>query len=267
MKRYDYPIFLSSADSYSDLWPLFFDLFQKYWPDFDGTIYLNTESLDFAREGLDIRCTKVGNLGRFGDVFRAGLEKVDSDRMMLFMIDYFLMDTVRTQPLADYYDYFRSNDLDSLCLYRTPYRETRALGFRDLEVAVPPSKDMFSFQVAFWKKSSLREMVLPHETPWLAEWYGTKRANLMGLRLAFPKEMLPVPYLPEGALHKGQWVKPMVEFLESRGIATDFSRRGFFQHRDPTLRERLKTRLKTLYPRVRSNLDLLRRGLAGKKRP
>lgn len=267
MKSKHYPIFLSSADSYSDLWPLFFDLFQMHWPEFDGTIYLNTEHLDFSREGLDIRCTKVGDLGRFGEVFRAGLDKVDSDRLMLFMIDYFIMDDVQTKTLADYFTFFESNNLDSLCLYTTPYRETRPLGFRDLEIAVPPTKDMFSFQVAFWKKSSLREMVLPHETPWLAEWYGTERANRMGLRLAFPKDTLPVPYLPEGALHKGQWVEPMVDFLESRGIAADFSRRGFFQHRDPTLRERVKTRMKTFLPRVRSNLDLVWRGVSGKKLP
>lgn len=30
------PIFISSADSYSDLWPVFFKLFKEYWPEWGG---------------------------------------------------------------------------------------------------------------------------------------------------------------------------------------------------------------------------------------
>jgi hypothetical protein len=131
----------------------------------------------------------------------------------------------------------------------------------DLDVAIPPSHNLFSYQIAFWKKSVLREMALPHETPWLSEWYGTARANQMSLRLAVPRENSPIPYLPEGALHKGKWVEPMVEFLRNNQFNVDFSRRGYFVEREATLLERVHGRYKTFWPRILSQFDLTKRYL------
>ena len=39
----DLAVFVSSSDNYSDIWDLFFDLFYKYWPEYKGKIYLQTQ--------------------------------------------------------------------------------------------------------------------------------------------------------------------------------------------------------------------------------
>ena len=66
------PVFVSSADSYSDIWPAFFTLFKREWPEFSGVIYLNTEYLSYEYEGLNIVCTKLGKQKRFGEFFFEG---------------------------------------------------------------------------------------------------------------------------------------------------------------------------------------------------
>jgi len=252
------PVFISSSDSYSDLWPIFFDLFKKYWPEYDGVIYLNTENKDFQFDGLKIICTRVG-INCFGKTFRLGLDQIDSPYLLLVMIDYFFMGKVKHEQLNEYFEYFKSQNLDSLCLVSNPYTTIENLGHKDIYLVKPPSQDMFSYQIAFWKKSVLYEMALPHESPWLSEWYGTARANQMKLKLAFTSLEKPIPYLAEGALHKGKWVEPMISFLKSIDCQVNFNKRGFFEDKPVSIHDRIKHRINTFLPRCLSNLDLIKR--------
>ena len=252
------PIFISSADSYADLWPTFFELFKRYWPEYQGTIYLNTESLEFQYPGLDIRCTKVGPKKSFGKTFRAGLTCVESDHLLLMMIDYFFIGKVDDAKMHHYFQAFEHHELSSLCLMPNRYDSQTPLNDQGLDLVVPPSKDMFSYQIAFWKKKSLWEMALPHESPWLSEWYGTARANRMGLRLAVSNDT-PIPYFPEGALHKGKWIEAMIQILNSEHFKIDFSHRGIFTETKASLLSRLRGRLQTFWPRLLSRIELHRR--------
>jgi hypothetical protein len=254
----NYTIFISSSDAYADLWPIFFDLFKKYWPEYDGIIYLNTEKKAFFYEGFNIVCTQVGK-NSFGNTFRSGLQKVESPYLLLIMIDYFFMGKINHEALGKYFFYFRQQNLDTLCLMPSQYSNIEKLEFEDVYRVIPPSKDMFSYQAAFWKKSVLFEMALPHETPWLSEWYGTARANQMKLKLAYLATEKPIPYLMEGALHKGKWVTPMVSFLKEIVYDVDFSKRGLFEDIPFTLFDRVKARLVTFWPRCLSNFDLLKK--------
>jgi serine/threonine protein kinase len=252
------PIFISSSDSYSDLWPIFFDLFKKFWPEFSGVIYLNTEEQIFHFEGLNIICTQVGKSKHFGQTFRAGLDKIAAPNVLLIMIDYFLMGSINHNMITDYYEYFQENNYDSICLVRNDYGNSERVGFKDLNRVLAPSKNMFSYQIAFWRKDVLYKMALPHESPWLSEWYGTLRANVMKIKLAHISGPPVVPYLLEGALHKGKWVPEILEFLSTYSYKIDYDQRGYFKGDDTNISARLKARIKTFRPRFLSNLNLVR---------
>ncbi len=252
-------VFIMSADSYSDLWPIFFDLFKKYWPEFNGRIYLQTEEKSFSYPGLDIQCTLLGKQKSFGKHFRSGLNKIPTEQLLLITIDSFFMERLNNQLIEDYYGYFIEKKLDSLYLMKPPNPRSKPMGYKDLYMLIPPNEGMFNFQIAFWNKKMLFEMVLPHETPWLAELYGMIRANIMNVKEVYPNVNMPINYLPSGALHKGKWVKPIVEFLEKIKYKVDFSERGFFEETSLTLTARIKARLISLIPRLLSNIDLLKR--------
>lgn len=258
-----FSIFVSSSDAYSDLWPLFFDLFQKYWPEYKGEIVLNTETLDYVHSNLNIRCTKVGKLGSFGKVLRAGLDSVESENILLIMIDYIFMGKVNHQKIEEYYQYFCENNLDSLCLECQSYPNVTSANHPELVNVIPPAPNvMFSYQIAFWKKLMLREMALPHENPWMSEWYGAQRAEKMKIKLVCPKKGIkyPIPYDLKGCLHQGKWLDNAVEFLNSIGYKVDFDKRGYYVDGYTTFAFRVKLKLKIWSTGVRgSYLDLFLR--------
>ena len=228
----NFPIFVSSSDSYSDIWDVFFDMFQKFWPEYDGTIYLQTQEKEYHHEGLNIVCTQVGKLKGFGATLRAGLDKVKEDNLLFIMIDYLFMGKVDHQKIKEYYDYFLTSKLDTLCLFQQSFRTNVPAAREDLIRAVPPcDKVMFGYQIAFWKKELLKDMgALPHENPWMSEWYGSMRAEKMRLRVeALNKGVkMPIPYDARGCLHQGKWLDNAVEFLNKNKYKIDFNVRGHY---------------------------------------
>lgn len=256
-------IFISSSDSYSDLWPVFFDLFKMYWPEFKGTIYLNTEEKTFSIEGLDIRCTKVGKNKTFGVTFRKGLDQIKSDNVLLMMIDYIFMGKVNDEKIVEFHDFFVRKDLDSLCLVKQGYPNTKQTDHKELCMVNPPAPYvMFSYQIAFWKKTLLYEMALPHEDPWTSEWYGTKRAEKMQIKLAAISEekFNPIPYNMAGCLHRGQWLTDAIEHLNSINYSIDFDKRGYYQEIPSTIPEKIIFKLRYFkIGLMGSYSDLLRR--------
>lgn len=87
----DFSIFVSSSDKYSDLWPVFFKLFKRMWPEYDGVIYLQTENKNYSYPNLNIKCTNIGKQKSFGTALLSGLNKVKEKNILFFMIDYILM--------------------------------------------------------------------------------------------------------------------------------------------------------------------------------
>lgn len=258
------PIFLSSSDSYSDIWPIFFDLFKKNWPEYYGKIYLNTEAKTFSVDGLNIVCTQLGKQKSFGISFRKGLDMIKSDHVLLIMIDYIFMEKVNDKKITLYFEYFKENKLDTLNFQFFKSVNQKDSENSDLVNVSPPAPNVFfNYQIAFWKKKILNEMVLPNENPWTSEWYGTKRAEKMNLKMAIVKENVgsPINYDPSGCLAKGKWNPSAVKFLLKESIFVDFETRGYYIWDAPTT---FKKRLKTKIMIVKAGLlgsyfDLLKR--------
>lgn len=227
----EYAVFVSSSDSYSDLWELFFSLFKKYWPGYSGTIYLNTEEKEYQCEGLNVVSTQVGRHRHFGETFHAGLDRVRETNVLLMMIDYVFMGPVSEEKMARCFRSFVTMDLAAVCLFSQGYPNVRETECPGLLRVVPYTAHLFSFQIAFWKKAVLKDMVAEYESPWTAEFYGTLRANVLKLPIGVvSRELMPIPYLPEGALREGKWVQPMIDFLVSIGVSVEFEKRGRFVH-------------------------------------
>ncbi len=233
-KEIKFDIFISSSDNYYDIWPLFFQLFQLHWPEYNGKIFLNTQRKMISWPGLNITCTNVGDGMPFGKTFNLGLDQVESSNILLIMIDYLFMERVDTSKLSDAFSFFINNDLDSLCLICQDYDTCIPYENNIFKKIIPPSKDLFSFQIAFWKKSVLRTLVLNHETPWSAEWFGSKRASNKSIKLAcLSKDIQPaIVYDAAGCLHKGKWLHNAIDYLKGLAIDFPFDKRGVYDYDD-----------------------------------
>lgn len=238
-----FSIFVSSADSYSDLWPIFFDLFNKYWPEYKGEIYLNTENKLYSHPDLKIICTQVGKQNSFGITFRKGLDTIPTDNVLLIMIDYIFMGEVSSHKIDEYLDFFIKEDLDTLCLTFQGYPNRRLTDHKELVMVYAPAPYiMFSYQIALWKKSMLYQMALPHENPWSSEWFGTKRAEKMDINMASISDVKynPIPYNLAGCLHKGKWLNDAIAHLNSINYSVNYTIRGFFREPKRTIKNRIK---------------------------
>lgn len=227
-------VFVSSSDAYSDLWDIFFDLFQKYWPEYEGQIVLNTQEKEYHHEGLNIRCTKVGKLKGFGATFRSGLDTIKTDYVLMIMIDYIFMGKVNNGSIDEYYKYFVNHDLDALYLCKLPFTNYKVSDNIDLLISKRPYpvSILFGYQIGFWKKSTLYQMMLPHEDPWMSEWYGSKRADVMDISVAYLSDsrLKPIVYNAAGCIHQGLWLDDAVKFLNTNYDKNiDFSLRGYYK--------------------------------------
>lgn len=257
------PIFLSSADSYSDVWDLFFTLFKKYWPEYDGTIYLNTQEKEIKVDGLNIVCTKLGYLGSFGKEMRKCLDLIKSDYVMLMLIDFIFMDKVNDKKVKEYFEYFKNHNFDTLNFQYYPSENQTHLDNSDLIQVNPPAPHLFfNYQIAFWKKTVLYEMVLPHENPWTSEWFGAKRAEKMNIKQVLVKDNCsPINYHPSGCLAKAKWHPVAVSFLKTQNINVDFSKRGYTETLSkPTIKKKWQIKKMLIKDGLKgSYIDLWRR--------
>lgn len=256
----EYAVFVSSSDSYSDLWPIFFRLFKKYWPEYDGKIYLQTQKKQFEYPGLNIECTNVGVINGFGATLLAGLNKVTEDNILFFMIDYIFMGRVNASKVDEFYKHFYEENLDTFVLCSMPFQNVSLSKRIDCQVAEPPCpRRMFSYQVAFWKKSVFMSLILPHENPWISEWYGSSRAEKMKIReesikAGWPIEDRPISYDPRGCLHQGKWLENAVDFLKKENLDVDFSKRGFYDDENG---------YKSLQSRITIKWNIIKAGFCG----
>lgn len=258
------PIFVSSSDAYADIWPAFFSLLKREWPEYNGTIYLNTEHLEYSHDGLNIVCTKLGRQRYFGDTFLRGIDKIREERFLLIMIDYFFEGRVNVPKLQEIYEIFLEDDIDTFTLMTQPY------GFAPIHnhpqysriVNEEGWRIMFSFQTAFWKKSSFERLVRRWDDPWHAEHFGSKRAALEGMTfyILSSREDMPIRYDESGVLHGGgRWLMPAISRIDLTNIPLDLSATKRKIHEPSTQPniDFLKGEAKYLHRKILSWLDII----------
>lgn len=243
----DFAIFYHTCDKYSDLWEHFCYFFKKYWPDYNGKIYINSEEKDFDYSGLNIVNLKVGNC-EFSEREIRGLKRVEEENILLMMDDLFLMGRVDVKAVEEYYNYFINANLDTLVFRKFPsYIATVPTNVRQAEVVIPPSVDMFSSQLAFWKKDVFMSLLNVADGPWEMEWFGSMRANLYHLKMVCTPELC-IPSIPGGGLRLGKWDPQILEFLEKEQYnKINFSIRGYYEPVKPSLKKRIRMKWRNFF--------------------
>ncbi len=257
------PVFVSSSDSYSFLWPAFFTLFKRYWPQFEGVIYLNTEEMEFSFPGLNIVSTKVGKQKYFGATFKKGLAKIPDKYFLLMMIDYFVECPVDVNAIEGIFNAFRCDEgVDSVTLFAQGARLKPVDACRSVCEMIPPSRFVnFSFQTAIWRKDRISKYIAGWESPWYAEYFGCYRADILKTRLwcLAPDAPMPIKYDGSGVLHGGgRWYRPALEKLDLDSIPLEMGDRAFFvEPRFPRL-ARIPKEIPLLHLRALSYLSLFK---------
>lgn len=81
-------LLVNSCDAYADLWQPFFTLLKRYFVPLPAEILLNTETKDFAFDGLNLRCVH-STAPTYGERMTDALREVKTEYTLLLLDDFF----------------------------------------------------------------------------------------------------------------------------------------------------------------------------------
>lgn len=238
--KYKFSILVNSTDTFEDCWFPFFTLFKKYWPEYTGKIYLNTETIVYSHESLNIICI-LNNINTpdknvtWSECLLRALNEIDEDIVLYMQEDYFLKDFVKNDLVGEFVRLISKNvNID--CIHLTDAggllgRQSKY--HHKLNHLVSPQRYLANCQAALWKKSTLINLIRSYENAWEFEEFGSKRAaklkpTFLGVDHSLVKHdhFEIIPYIFTGII-QGRWNEPVVNLFKSNQIVADFSKRGF----------------------------------------
>lgn len=258
----DLTILVNTSDSFEDCWGPFFTLFEKFWPDCPYEIVLNTEHKDFKFDNLNIRCSKVANgVTRrltWSECLARCLDDIKTPYIFYLQEDYFLEKNVDKENFEAMVDLLRNNTADVIrvmeCEGSGPWTPTENPLIWEVD---KNAKYRIALQAGLWRKSTLRQSIRLHESPWQLEGFGSARARRRKERVfcvnrdrfSTPETEI-FPYTPTGVV-AGRWDEAIVvPLFKKHGIEMDFTKRGFYNKK---IHIRKKAAfIKRLVDRVRS---------------
>lgn len=240
-----YSILVNTCDMYSDCWNPFFVLFKKYWPDYNGKIYLNTEYKDYSYPGLNIISNKIclrhgcnpAVQPSWSQRLTWALEQCETEVVLFMQEDFFLRDKVDNNRVSHYAEVMLSDE-NLHCLHLTNFLNGGGILYND---EIENIRRFYAYridcQAALWKKGVMLYYLDVRDSAWEFEKFGSWRASFNHHRICrlnkeYLKENPIIPYYSTG-INKSRWQKGVVEVFRENGIEMDFSIRGFYEDMKP----------------------------------
>ncbi len=226
-------IVVGSCDAYSDLWDSFFDILSRRWPKLPYEIVLNTEAVDYTGGKLPVKTLHPRDPNAAWTArFRAVLEQLDSELILLLLDDFFLTGEVDSAAIENYCNWMLDNpNIATIHFWpmddALPSARYPGLGLR-------PKDGLYRMSAfaGLWRRQRLIEFLEVDENAWQWEYAGTRRyadvddefyALLRGTPLPIPFDNF------EYGIIGGKWMPKTAALFASYGIPMDFDRRGFYQ--------------------------------------
>lgn len=213
-----------SSDNYSDVWPIFFELFFRFWPDcpFDIYLFAGTKSYDDPR--VISLPSGSGNDTPWSDRMLNCLQRVESQYVMVFLEDFLLTHKVNHPDVMRWIAWCA--DKDAAMLRFRPFPGPDQPIDRNVGAISAGMLHRVALQVAVWEKSALATLLGHHESPWQFEHTGSVRSarysGFYSLTDAAWKQA-PIAYIQ--GIEKGIWNRGAVRFLGDQNIPIDLAYR------------------------------------------
>lgn len=240
-------VLVNSCDKYSDLWNPFFTLYKKYASSLECPIILNTESIDFSFEGLDIKCIHLPDANernKYSARMSYCLSKISSEYVLVLLDDFFLRESINIELIQQIIEWMDKDkrivyfNCDNIPVYYDEWEKDKYPGFHrvpcgncytlNLQAAIWRTKKLRDY----WRSNSIKEI-----TPWEWEIYtniiaANKKNEKFYCTYRLDLSFCNYGYNPNGmGVFRGKWVYDDVfPLFKKEGIYVDFSKRGFYTH-------------------------------------
>jgi hypothetical protein len=204
---------ISSSDRYSDLWPTYFALLERFWPDCPFHRYLvsNTKGLD----DRGITNILVGPDACWSDTMLKALPRITEEYILIWGEDLFPCAPVNTQRIMEFCRFAVENVANYVRLHAKP-RPDRPLNDL-LGVVSPGTIYRASTTVNIWKRDVLLDLLRPGETGAVFESNGSERSDAYP---GFYSSRNTEVHFINGVI-KGKWEQRAVKKLRELGVDVD----------------------------------------------
>jgi len=235
-----YTLVICSCDAYQDAWMPLFTLLDRYWQGIRQIpIVLNTETLTYKYEGMNILCPQLyASTPRPQSVpwsrrLRETIKQaVHTEQVLIFFDDYFLRSPVDTERLKICSDFMAANsNVGFITLFPIVPPYTPEPDYPWLVKRPKNAPYILNFQVGLWRKDRLIHFLRNHESPWYFERWGSLRARRYPddfyAALAVDGRHLMFDYLAsKEGLSGGMWFPDTQKLFDKENINLDLSIRG-----------------------------------------
>ena len=211
-----------SHDRFADVWPGFFALLFRFWPDRPYPLYLISNHLTFPDER--IIPLRVGDDLSWSQTLARGLERITSRHLLIILEDFYLTAPVDTAHIRRLHNAMVDAGAVYLRLMASPkpdrpHPKLPIVGFIDKGAPYRTS-----LQIAFWDRLTLLNLLRTHETPWDFEIKGSRRSDdLLGAFLSICDGVPSIPYIQ--TVRRGKWLPHAIRHFASLGITFDTASR------------------------------------------
>lgn len=217
----DLAIVVVSCDAYADLWPVFFALWRRHWPDCPYPVYLVSNVRRCEEPG--VVGVDVGPDRTWAQNLRTALDRIGHERVLLLLEDFLLearVDTARVRALAR-----TASEADAhvLRLVANPGPSRPAAIGPEIGTLDTADRWRVSTQAAVWRTATLRALLRPRYTAWDFEWLGTRLSSAV-----FPDGFYGV-YDPalvyRHGVERGRWLPHGLAICAAAGVPVDLAAR------------------------------------------
>jgi hypothetical protein len=214
---------VASYDGSADIWPGFFGLVSRFWPDLPYPLYLVSNHLAFPDQR--VTALRVGDDLSWSETLARGLEGVSSRYVLLILDDFFLTAPVDTALVLRMHAAMVAKGAAYLRLVPNPKADTPYVDMPEIGTIVKGAPYRTSLQMAFWDRRVLLDLLRRQESAWDFEIKGSRRSDEMNEPfLSVCDGHAAIPY--RHVLVRGKFVPAAVRHFASLGVRFDLSKRS-----------------------------------------
>lgn len=228
-------VLVQSCDKYSDLWPVFFNVFSKQWGDCPYRIVLNTETKKYEYPGLKIEClqlykdkpTEYIRQLSWSQRYIDTLEHIKTKYVFVILEDFFIRKKVNNSDVEKLIETIDKIKNFGAVYFNYKNGPTFYIKKCDLYFIHNELQTRINSVCGLWNIDVLKATLVPGESPWEYEQNATKRWKKKPTKFySINPETTPIELNFREQVIQGKWSDYCVDLLSNMGISVDFEVRG-----------------------------------------